>query len=218
MKFITKKFRKIQKLPTWIFWFPATLLKLMKCCCMRCRIDDAANSIENARGTVTVTWHNRLLYFPAMFPATARSRTIAVVSSSRDGQYITDLISHFGLKSLRGSTSKRGAAVQMEAITAIKQGSHVSFTPDGPRGPKYKMSRGPIHLASVTGAPIIPISVNASSYWQIKSWDNFQIPKPFARLTLILSEPIHIPPNLNEQQLEEWRQKIETALMNITQD
>jgi lysophospholipid acyltransferase (LPLAT)-like uncharacterized protein len=218
MRLISKKFRKIQKLPTWLFWFPAALLKFLKCCCMRTRIDDPENSIETARGTVTVTWHNRLLFFPAMFPVPTRRRTIAVVSPSRDGQYITDLISHFGLKSLRGSSNKRGAAVQMEAITAIKEGYHVSFTPDGPRGPKYVLSRGPIHLASVTGAPIIPISVNASRYWQVKSWDNFQIPKPFSKLSLVLSKPIYIPKNLTEQQLEEWRKKVETELMRITQD
>jgi lysophospholipid acyltransferase (LPLAT)-like uncharacterized protein len=94
----------------------------------------------------------------------------------------------------------------------------VSITPDGPRGPKYKMSRGPIHLASITGRPIVPVSINASSYWSIKSWDRFQIPKPFSKLTLILGDMIEIPPNLNEDELEKWRKIVEDKLMEITKD
>ncbi len=218
MSKLKKKFRQIQKLPDWLFIPPALLIKFLKTFIMRTKVIDPLNLIENARGHVTVTWHNRLMFFPAMFPPATRKRTVAVVSPSRDGQYITDLISHFGLKSLRGSSNKKGAVVQREAIKAINDGFHVSFTPDGPRGPKYRMSRGPIHLASVTGTPVIPISINASSYWQIKSWDNFQIPKPFAKLTMILSEPIKIPPNLTETELEYWRTTVEAALMKITED
>jgi lysophospholipid acyltransferase (LPLAT)-like uncharacterized protein len=218
MSKLKKKFRQIQKLPGWLFIPPALLIKFLKTFIMRTKTIDPLNLIENARGHVTVTWHNRLMFFPAMFPEATRKRTVAVVSPSRDGQYIVDLISRFGLRSLRGSSNKKGAVVQREAIKAINDGFHVSFTPDGPRGPKYRMSRGPIHLASITGTPIIPISINASSYWEVKSWDNFQIPKPFARLTMILSEPIKIPPNLTEDELESWRVTVETALMKITTD
>ncbi len=218
MSKLKKKFRQIQKLPGWLFIPPALLIKFLKAFIMRTKIIDPLNLIENARGHVTVTWHNRLMFFPAMFPKATRKRTVAVVSPSRDGQYIVDLISRFGLKSLRGSSNKKGAVVQREAIKAINDGFHVSFTPDGPRGPKYRMSRGPVHLASITGTPIIPISINASSYWEVKSWDNFQIPKPFARLTMILSEPIKIPANLTEDELEYWRVTVEAALMKITVD
>ncbi|MFA7230517.1 MAG: lysophospholipid acyltransferase family protein [Victivallaceae bacterium] len=218
MRFLTKKFRNIKKLPTWIFLPPALLLKFIKTFCLKTTILDPNNYAAEARATITVTWHNRLCFFPALFPAPTRKRTVAVVSASRDGQYITDLISHFGLRSLRGSSSKKGASAQREAIKALKEGFHVSFTPDGPRGPKYRMSRGPIHLASLTGRPIIPITINASRYWQIKSWDNFQIPKPGAKLTLILSDMIYIPPNLDEAGIEKWRRVVEAELMKITED
>jgi lysophospholipid acyltransferase (LPLAT)-like uncharacterized protein len=218
MKLFKKKFRSIKKLPDWLFLPPALLLKFLKTFCMRTTIEDPNNYTENARSAITVTWHNRLMYFPAMFPAVTRKRTKAVVSASRDGQYITDLVAHFGIGSLRGSSSRKGANAQRGAIKALEEGYHVSITPDGPRGPKYKMSRGPIHLASITGRPIIPVSINASSYWSIKSWDRFQIPKPFAKLTLILGDMIEIPPNLNEDELEKWRKIVEDKLMEITKD
>ena len=213
-----KKFRSIKKLPTWIFWFPATLLKLLVLCCFRVRIVDPHNLIETARGAITVTWHNRLLFFPALFPRAARERTVAVVSASRDGQYIADLVSFFQIRCLRGSSSRRGATAQLEAIRAIRQGLHVAFTPDGPRGPRYVMSKGPIHLASLTGAPVVPVTINASRYWSIRSWDAFQIPKPFATLTLVLGDPISVPPDLDSEGIEQYRKIIETRLREIGGD
>ena len=218
MKSFKERFRKIKKLPTWIFFFPYIILK--GCCFLffRHRIIDPGNMIENARGCVTVTWHNRLLYFPAVFPEKARKRTVAVVSASRDGQYVSDLIGFFGIKAMRGSSKKGGANALLGATRALDEGFHVSFTPDGPRGPKYVMSKGPVYLASTHQTPVVPISINASRYWAIKSWDNFQIPKPFSTLTLVIGEPIKVPPDLDEKGLEEWRLKIQQALMDITRD
>ena len=218
MSTFKERFRQIKKLPTWIFFFPFIILKGSCLLFFRRRIVDPMNMIENARGCVTVTWHTRLLYFPAIFPKKARTRTVAVVSASRDGQYVSDLIGFFGIKAMRGSSKKRGANALLGATRALKDGYHVSFTPDGPRGPKYTMSRGPIHLASTQGAKLVPITINASRYWSIRSWDNFQIPKPFSTLTLVIGEPLEIPPNLDEAGLEEWRLKAQQALLAITED
>lgn len=218
MKSFKERFRQIKKFPTWIFFFPYIILK--GCCFLlfRHKIVDPLNLIDTATGCVTVTWHNRLLYFPAIFPKKARCRTVAVVSASRDGQYVSDLISFFGIKAMRGSSKKRGANALLGATRALQNGYNVSFTPDGPRGPKYTMSRGPIYLASAQQTKVIPVSVNASRYWAIKSWDNFQIPKPFSTLTLVIGTPIDIPAGLDDASLEEWRLKVQDALMEITAD
>ncbi len=218
MKIFKKKFRSIKKLPTWIFWPPAMLLKFMKTFMLRTECIDPNNYIQTSPGCVTVTWHNRLLYFPVIFPKAVRKKTMAVVSPSRDGQYIVDLISIFGISSLRGSSSQKGARAQRAAFKALEDGYNVSFTPDGPRGPKYQMSRGPIHLASKTGRSIIPITINASRYWSLGSWDRFQIAKPFAKITVILGDAIEIPPDLDAEGLESWRQTVEAKLMEITVD
>lgn len=218
MGFLKKKFRSIKKLPGWLFWLPAHALELLFHLVYRVRYDDPRNLAVTGRGYVSLMWHNRLFSFAAVFPRETRKHTVAVVSASRDGQYIVDLIAHFGLKSLRGSSSKRGANAQRQAIRAIREGCNVAFTPDGPRGPKYRLKPGPLHLAQLTGAPVLPMSVNASSYWQVKSWDNFQIPKPGATVTLKFGEPIVIPPELTDEEFECWRRKIEDALLAVTVD
>lgn len=218
MKSLKKRFRKMKNLPRWFFFLPFIILKSFCVLFFRRRIVDPLNLIETGTGCVTVTWHNRLLYFPAIFPKKARHRTVAVVSASRDGQYVSDLISFFGIKAMRGSSKKGGANALLGATRALQDGFNVSFTPDGPRGPKYTMSRGPIYLASAYGARVIPLSINASRYWSIKSWDNFQIPKPFSTLTLVIGTPIEIPADLDEKGIEEWRLKVQDALMEITVD
>ena len=73
-------------------------------------------------------------------------------------------------------------------------------------------------LASRTGAKIVPVAINSSRCWQLKSWDRFQIPKPWAKLTLIIGEPIEIPAALTPEQLQEYRFKAENELLKITVD
>ena len=216
MGYLKQKFRDTKKLPDWIFFLLAGFLRFMRFCFYRVKVVDPDGLIGSSRGVVAVTWHNRLLFFPAVFPKEVRKCTVAVVSASRDGQYIADLIKCFGLRSARGSSSRGGAQAQLEASRALKAGNHVSFTPDGPRGPRYRMSKGPIHLASMHHTSVVPVTVNASRYWECKSWDRFQIPKPFSTLTVVIGTPIPVPADLDAEGLEKYRKMAEDALNEIS--
>lgn len=218
MGYLKQKFRSVKKLPDWIYWLPAILHKIMFRLLFRVELIDPYDVCSNANGVIGLAWHNRLLFFPAAFPAKIRRRTVAVISASRDGQYIADFAAQFGLGSVRGSSSRGGAAAQLGAFQAIKDGKNVVFTPDGPRGPRYVIKRGPVQLASKTGAKIVPVTINASRCWSLHSWDAFQIPKPFSRLSVILGEPITIPPDLDSEGLEKYRKLVENALLAITRD
>jgi lysophospholipid acyltransferase (LPLAT)-like uncharacterized protein len=185
----------------------------------RIKIDDPDNLRFSKGGIIGLAWHNRLFFFPAIMPASSRKRTAAVVSASRDGQYIADLISMFGIRSLRGSSSRRGVNALLDSVKVMREENlNVVFTPDGPRGPKYKMKPGPVMLASLTGAPVCPLSINASKYWSVKSWDGFQIPKPGATLTVVFGKLITVPKNLEGEEIEKWRLVLENALNEITVD
>ena len=217
MGYIKQKIRSKQKLPTWLFWFPSVLMRFMLLF-YRVRVHDPNHYCQTAQGMIGLMWHNRLMFFAPIFPKIARRRTKAVVSASRDGQYVTDLISFFGLSSLRGSSSKKGAAALRGALEAIHEGWNVAFTPDGPRGPRYEMKPGPVIVASMTGAKIIPMSVNASRYWEVGSWDKFQIPKPFSTLELVLGDAVSVPPDLDAEGLERERLRIQELLRSVTVD
>ena len=219
MGWFKNKFRQIKRFPRWIYWLPARTLQLMCHTLYRIKIDDPDNLRFSKGGIIGLAWHNRLFFFPAIMPASSRKRTAAVVSASRDGQYIADLISMFGIRSLRGSSSRRGVNALLDSVKVMREENlNVVFTPDGPRGPKYKMKPGPVMLASLTGAPVCPLSINASKYWSVKSWDGFQIPKPGATLTVVFGKPITVPKNLEGEEIEKWRLVLENALNEITVD
>ena len=55
----------------------------------------------------------------------------SVVSASRDGQYIADLAGQMGVRSIRGSSRKKGYSALHGVLSEIKAGNYVCFTPDG---------------------------------------------------------------------------------------
>ncbi len=219
MNYLKRKFRSIKKLPTWFFWLPARLMQLLGLLAYRVRIEDPHGYMEVKEGCIVPIWHNRLFSFPLVFPKKYRVRTVAMISASRDGQYVVDLVHYFGLaRALRGSSSRRGAPMLLEAARALREGLYVAVTPDGPRGPRYRIKPGVVQLASMTGAEIVPICVNADRYWSFRSWDGFQIPKPGAILTLTIGEAISVPPGLSREELERIRQQVEAGMLAITRD
>ncbi len=185
---------------------------------MRTKIDDPNGCMNpETYPYITITWHNRLMFFPVMFPKYARKKTAALISASRDGQYIADIVKVCGIQSVRGSSSRRGASALKASLECLQNKCNLSMTPDGPRGPRYKMSKGPVIMASKTGFPVLPLSVNYSSYWELKSWDRFQIPKPWGKITLVMADPINIPPDLSDEEIENWRKVLEEKLNAISQ-
>ena len=218
MSSFKQKFRQIKKLPTWIFWFPAILMKLSFKLLFRFEMQDPYHVCDNPHKIVGITWHNRLMFVCPAFPRRIRKNTSAVVSASRDGQYLADFMSFFKISALRGSSSRKGANAMLGAIRDIEENRNVVFTPDGPRGPKYVIKNGPIAVASKTGGILVPFVINASRCWSLKSWDAFQLPKPFSKLTMVIGKPIHVPPDLSEEEMESYRKTAEEALLAITCD
>ena len=213
---IKKRFRDIKKLPDWCFWFPSHVILLWRKLTPVTIIDPNGLLEEYRRESQKVCivniWHNRLLMLPPLFELPLRKRTVAVVSSSRDGQYVADFAAQFGSQCIRGSSKRDGVKVIYDAIKTIRGGCMVVLMPDGPRGPRYHMSKGPIHIASQLGIPVVALGINYSSYWTVKSWDGFRIPKPWSKLTLIIGKELHVPEALTADEYERWRKEAEDEL------
>lgn len=142
-----------------------------------------------------------------------------LVSQHRDGEYIAKALASFGFETSRGSTTRGGARAMINLVkTALKKEKSIIITPDGPQGPRHIVQPGIIYIAKKSGFPIIPVGVKVSKYWELPSWDKFIIPKPFSQVTLHYGEPIKIPPRLNNQQFEDYRNILEQALLANTLD
>ncbi len=133
-------------------------------------------------------WHRTLLTCAHRF----RNKDIAIlISASFDGELIARTVEHLGFHPLRGSSSRGGAAGLRAMADAYAEGHRCAFTADGPRGPNMVAKPGPVQLAQLSGATWIgAFHAQPDKRWEMKSWDRFMIPKPFATITF--GWPAHV--------------------------
>jgi lysophospholipid acyltransferase (LPLAT)-like uncharacterized protein len=162
-------------------------------------------------------WHGRL----AMMPYGWRTKIPLnmLISQHRDGSVITDVIAHFGLRSVRGSSgdkTKGGVQAMLSMAKLAASGQGLAITPDGPRGPRMRANAGVIALARLTGLPVFPISVATSNRRILDTWDRFIVPLPFSRGIFVIGNPISVPRNADAAQIEKARKLIEDELNRVT--
>lgn len=191
-------------------------------CTLRYELQDLTGQKMKARPgapVIWIFWHNCLFCAPLTkkrFSGTAPATALA--SASRDGAIIESMVTSFGVKTVRGSSSRRGVAALIALKKALAAGEHLFITPDGPRGPRYHLQPGVVKLAQSSGAPIVPVRFHHSSSWRLKSWDRFHIPKPFGKVVINISDAIHIPSKIDKNDFETYRKKVEDALRNGVDD
>jgi lysophospholipid acyltransferase (LPLAT)-like uncharacterized protein len=179
---------------------------------LRIRIEDRARLLDPAfkEPLIWTFWHNRMFVVP-LLRLRAPHRTGAVLTSaSWDGEIITAVMKRFGLKAVRGSSSRRGATALMQLAGTLEAGEDVAVTPDGPRGPCYKLGPGVVFLARHTGAGIVPIHVAYSRAIRLATWDRFMIPLPFSAVRIVCDAPVNVPA---ESDVDEMRDRVERLMM-----
>jgi len=108
------------------------------------------------------------------------------------------------METARGSTSKKGGIAVRELLRRIEAGSDAAFTPDGPRGPRYRVKPGVIQAAQLSGAAIVPVTYHLGWKKELRSWDRFQVPLPFSTCRLVWGKPLHVPSELSPEEIEAW--------------
>ena len=169
---------------------------------------------ESDKPRIYVFWHEYIL-----LPLYLRPHcNLSMLLSRHKGADILAQIAHStGFGCVRGSTSRGGTAALLE-LTRRGKNSHLTITPDGPRGPRRELAIGPLFLASRLGLPIVPLGFGLDRPWRLNSWDRFAIPRPFSRARALLGSEIHIPENLDRDQLETRRQEVERELTRLTEE
>jgi lysophospholipid acyltransferase (LPLAT)-like uncharacterized protein len=164
-------------------------------------------------------WHNRLLLFPyAIWRFVPQRRaSAALISASRDGDIIADVVRRFGFRPVRGSTSRKGTGAVLEIADVLAAGTDVLITPDGPRGPAYRVGPGIIFLAQKTGVPIMPINIEYSSCWRARNWDRFIVPKPFSSVHVTFADLHYVAQTSSDEEFEAERKRLEDVLMGLVQ-
>ena len=120
-------------------------------------------------------------------------RCSILISQSFDGELIARTLGLLGYGSVRGSSSRGGAAGLLAMQGVLERGLPVVFTADGPRGPIYQTKIGPVKLAQMTGERIGSFYLLPERAWVLKSWDRFLVPKPFSRVAVSWSRSVAAP-------------------------
>jgi hypothetical protein len=152
--------------------------------------DEYRRRLQNGGCVLIAFWHNQGLFMPFVYFG-KHGRIKLIVSHSRDGDLISALLRWFGILSVRGSSS-RGSTVAMKKLLRLDRMGEDSivFTPDGPKGPLYRVKDGVAYLSLSSRKPLYLLSVSFTRVKILGSWDRFRIPLPFGQATFVCSPPL----------------------------
>lgn len=151
-------------------------------------------------------WHGRFMLAAGRLGYTGAG---VLVSLSEDGEIIARASERLGYFAIRGSSS-RGGREGLDAMhRSLDAGRSVALTPDGPRGPRHVARPGVAVLAARSGKPVLPLGAAARPAWHTRSWDAFQIAKPFSRGAIAFGEPLFVP---DGEPIEPWLERVADAL------
>jgi lysophospholipid acyltransferase (LPLAT)-like uncharacterized protein len=168
---------------------------------------------RSGRNYMLAFWHCYLLL---MVFCRHRKPIMVMISRHKDGEFIATTMERFGVLSARGSSSRGGGAALREMMEAAQRGENIAITPDGPRGPARIAQAGVVLGAQRAGVPIIPVALISEKKRHLRSWDKFEIPKPFSRAMFVYGETITVPESAGEDEVEHWRKVIEDAMNSLS--
>jgi lysophospholipid acyltransferase (LPLAT)-like uncharacterized protein len=175
-----------------------------------------AKATEFNQPIIAVFWHSRIIQSNACW---RQSKPVAILQSPHpDGKLIARAVQRLGYQTIWGSSTKGkgGATGLRNMIKALRGGMSVAITPDGPRGPRMRLSAGVVAMARLSGVPVMPVAWNVKHRKVLRTWDRMLLARPFSRGVVFWGEPIYVPKKLAPEEFEDYRLLIETRLTKIT--
>jgi lysophospholipid acyltransferase (LPLAT)-like uncharacterized protein len=176
------------------FWIAVGLRLLYRT--LRIRVEDPAGVVARWRRgerVVWATWHDGIILLPLMKTRVERRlRPRVMLSWHRDGEIAAQAVRRFGVRVIRGSSTRGWFGALRGLVDANARGDDLVVVPDGPRGPRHEAKEGVVQLARVTGLPVVAVGLAAEPVTRFRSWDRMQLPHPFARVAIVLSEPVAV--------------------------
>lgn len=165
--------------------------------------------LENNETFVVAHWHGEEL---GIMHLLKRYHVACIISLSKDGEIVNNMVTLMGSKTVRGSSSRGAVGALKGIIRLARQGWRPSVAVDGPRGPRHEVKPGVVEIAKILKAPIVPISMGASrSKIFEKSWNKSELPKPFSKIHVYWGEAIYVK---KDDEFTPLQQKLAQALNN----
>lgn len=170
---------------------------------------------------VLAFWHNKLVM--TLLGTDFIKKKVGLASPTKDGELISVPLEKYGTTMIRGSSDKNSVRSLLQLIKEVKNGATVGTPVDGPKGPIFEVKHGMIYISQKSGVPIVPMGVAYSKKWVFnRTWDKFQLPKPFSRGVVVFGEPYNVPLEIDmefeclklKQKIEELDEKANKILKN----
>lgn len=185
---------------------------------------DLAKGYEDLSPGIIALWHGQHFLTPTYYPRDRR--LVAMVSRSADAELNAMVFERLGFQAVRGSggrerdghPDKGGARALIALKRVLEQGSNVAMIADIPKGTPRQAGLGIVTLAKLSGRPVIPVAVATSRRKVLeRSWDKSTINLPFGRGAVVIGDPIRVPRDAGEVELEEKRRAVTEALNGATE-
>ena len=190
------------------------------CATLRIREENReAVDSAHARGEQLIfcLWHDELF---SLIPVARQIKVVAIVSPSKDGDYLERILEANNVGAVRGSSTRGGVRALLSLARMMKKEQvHACITVDGPAGPRHEAKEGGLFLANRTGARIMPVRIYMKNSLKVPTWDKFQIPLPFSRVVIRFGEPwgdgTQEVPDIEEATLVRTKARLEKELHEL---
>ena len=173
---------------------------------------------RSGKNVVVAFWHGSMFVGWFLHRPETNWNISALVSQSNDGEFLSTILERWNYTMIRGSSHIGGKEAMQLMVDEVEKGNSLGITPDGPRGPRHEMKMGAVRVAQRTGVPLVLVGIAASSKKQLQSWDKFDVPRPFSSVVATYSEPIIVPKELNNETLDEFKQRMQSVMVKLTKE
>ena len=154
-------------------------------------VDELARDEKNY---VVAFWHGTMLLPWYLY---RNKKFTALISKSKDGDLLGKILKRWNYNVIRGSSSVGGDVALSIMVDYAKNNNSIAITPDGPRGPAFKLKAGAVITAKKSGLPLVLLGIGFKKKRLLKSWDSFQVPFFFTRAIAVFSDPIYVGDKLS---------------------
>jgi len=195
------------------------LLKILLLTC-KIRIEglETFNEAAARDPCILMLWHNRLLILGQILAKhTHKHIYSAFVSKSRDGEILAHFVNSFRRgRSIRVAHNAKDRALRALIQELKAKASIAIVTPDGPRGPKYEIKQGIVKAAMAAEAKTVPCTWSVNKFWQLNTWDQLIIPKPFSEIVVRFGHPLTAGPAFENTMLH-FKERLDALTTEVCQ-
>lgn len=177
--------------------------------------DEVKKLYKSGKNFISAFWHGRMLI---PWYVNRKYKIAALVSKSKDGEILTRLLKNWNYNVVRGSSHIGGKEALNIMEKTIDEGYSFAITPDGPTGPPYKMKAGAVVLAHRKSIPLLLLGTASNRNFVFKSWDKFQVPKPFSKVSVVYSEPIYVREDSSREEINKLIEECEIKLTGLQKE